>query len=45
MFESYWLQLDGSNNGEVNAITAAAFLKKSQLDDKILHKVNINRET
>ena len=40
MFESYWQQLEGSNNGEVNAITAAAFLKKSQLKESTLHKVN-----
>ena len=40
MFESYWQQLEGSNNGEVNAITAAGFLKKSQLKESTLHKVN-----
>jgi epidermal growth factor receptor substrate 15 len=39
LFEGYWAQLDGSKNGEVNAITAAGFLKKSQLKESLLHKI------
>ena len=39
MFESYWLQLEGSSRGDVNAITVGAFLKKSQLKDATLQKV------
>ncbi|XP_003385156.1 PREDICTED: epidermal growth factor receptor substrate 15-like 1 [Amphimedon queenslandica] len=39
VFESYWLQLEGSSSGDVNAITAAAFLKKSQLKEALLHKI------
>jgi len=39
LFEGYWHQLDMNRNGRIDASSAAAFLKKSQLGDPVLHKV------
>ena len=37
-FEGYFQQLNVTRNGRIDASSAAAFLKKSQLGDPILHK-------
>ena len=40
LFEGYFQQLDVTRNGRIDASSAAAFLKKSQLGDPVLHKVS-----
>lgn len=40
LFEGYFQQLDVTRNGRIDATSAAAFLKKSQLGDPVLHKVS-----
>ena len=44
VFEGYWSQLDLQGSGKLEAGAAAAFLKKSQLREPILHKVLPLRE-
>jgi epidermal growth factor receptor substrate 15 len=39
LFEGYFQQLDVTRNGRIDASSAAAFLKKSQLSDSVLHKI------
>ena len=39
LFDGYWAMLDGSQKGHIDAGTSAAFLKKSQLREPVLHKV------
>ena len=41
LFEGYFQQLDVTRNGRIDASSAAAFLKKSQLGDPVLHKVSV----
>lgn len=39
LMEGYWSMLDPKNTGKVDAGSAAAFLKMSQLREPVLHKV------
>jgi epidermal growth factor receptor substrate 15 len=39
MFEIYYLSLDPTGKGQVSALDAAKFLKRSGLSDTILSKV------
>eukprot|EP00731_Ephydatia_muelleri_P017986 Em0011g26a len=39
IYEKYWAGLDAKKTGKVDAVTAANFLKRSQLKETILHKI------
>lgn len=39
LFDGLWETLDSRGGGHIDAAAAAAFLKKSQLREPVLHKV------
>lgn len=39
LFDGYWAMLDPQATGKIDAVSAAGFLKKSQLREPVLHKV------